>query len=123
MSFGTLKLIQGHVYVGQFTNGTFNGGGKQKWANGNNYEGEFKNGKRFGQGKMKLTRDGAEGYYEIYEGAFNDDLYDGKGVLMLENGETYEGDFLQGVKHGNFKITMPNGKITQGKYENGKMIE
>ena len=39
-------------------------------------------------------------YWVRYEGEFNDDNKEGKGILYLTNGERYQGLFLKDCVHG-----------------------
>ena len=69
------------------------------------YKGDYKAGVRQGQGK-EINEKG-----DSYEGAFNRDKKDGKGVQTIaSNGTKYEGTFFNDVKHGYVKVTTSDGK-------------
>lgn len=65
---------------------------------------------------------------EMYWKMFDEDIEcndffegnpNGKGKLILANGDIYEGDFVDGERHGKGKITYANGSIYEGDIENG----
>ena len=47
-----MTYANGHVYVGQWKNGLFEGRGTYTWTDGRVYEGDWKEDKKHGQGKM-----------------------------------------------------------------------
>ena len=55
--------------------------------------GGLANGKKSGKGIIKKITGEI-----VYEGDFKDDLYDGNGMLYLEEGLTYTGQFSKGMK-------------------------
>ena len=59
------------------------------------YLGSLVCGKKVGKGIIKKITGEI-----IYEGDFKDDLFDGNGMLYLEEGLTYTGQFVKGMKHG-----------------------
>ena len=92
-----------------------------EFKNGNVYQGGWnRNGKMEGKGKYYLKKDkifvegiwkeGAliyarifitnEDSFDIYEGEIQDSNFNGKGKLIMANGQEYEGDFVGGEKTG-----------------------
>ena len=56
-SYNCLKSldIDGKNYIGEFSNGKFNGQGTFTWSDGNKYVGEWKDGKMDGQGTLTFS--------------------------------------------------------------------
>ena len=85
---GTLIILNGDKYIGEFDDGRKDGLGTYIWSNHDNmekYVGEFTNGEFGKEGKI---------YYksgQIYEGEIYDDYHYGKGVKTLPDGSKYEG--------------------------------
>ena len=52
-SQGSLKYVNGDVYVGELKESKHHGYGTYKWVNGDVYVGEWKEGKQHGQGTYK----------------------------------------------------------------------
>ena len=59
------------------------------------YEGQILNGKRNGKGSIK-----SKSGQLVYEGSFKDDLYDGDGLWISEQGLIFTGNFIQGKRNG-----------------------
>jgi len=66
-----------------------------KISDGFYYEGQILNGKRSGRGTIKTE----EGQL-VYEGDFKDDLYEGEGMWISDQGLVYTGNFSQGKRNG-----------------------
>lgn len=67
-----------------------------------------------------------EGKYEfldgtVYEGQFENGLFNGKGKLILPDVGTYEGMFVSGLRSGDGKMTFSNGDIYNGQWVNDCM--
>ncbi|CEM11596.1 unnamed protein product [Vitrella brassicaformis CCMP3155] len=77
-------------------------------GDGYTYTGPLLNGKRSGA-KGELFK----GSERIYEGAWKDDLPDGKGKLFLKEG-VYDGNFQGGKRHGTGKFVYKDGKVGDG---------
>lgn len=113
-----------------------------EFKNGNIYQGGWnKNLKMEGQGKYFLIQENVfvEGIwkegdlifarvfiitqdnFDIYEGEIRDSNFEGKGKLILSNGEEYNGEFINGEKAGKGKITFQDGTVYEGQFENGKL--
>ena len=81
---GTLEYLandgRGQKYVGQFSNGLFNGKGTYTWPSGQKFIGNYLNGKSNGQGTLTLA-DGRR-----YVGNFVDGRYSGQGTFYDSKG-------------------------------------
>ena len=56
---------------------------------------------------------------DLYEGPFQNSIFNGKGKLTTKNGEIYEGDFINGEKSGICTYLFPDGTIYNGQIKNG----
>ena len=113
-----------------------------EFKNGNIYKGGWnKDIKMEGQGKYFLKKENifVEGiwkdgnlqyarlfisnddHFDIYEGEIKDSNFNGKGKLVLSNGQEYIGDFINGEKTGNGKIIYEDGTVYEGQIENGEL--
>ena len=78
------------------------------------YEGERNGlGQMHGQGKLTFE-DG-----KVYEGEFQNDLWNGKGKCTYPNGDTFIGDCKMGKFDGSGKCFFSNGDAYEGEYKNG----
>lgn len=57
---------------------------------------------------------------DVYEGAFKNGKFEGKGKLIRRNGDVYEGDFKDGELTGIGKMTYINGRMYEGQWKDGK---
>lgn len=51
-----------------------------------------------------------------FDGEWEDDLPDGHGIEILENGDVFEGNFVKGEKHGMGKLTLKKGGNFNGNF-------
>jgi hypothetical protein len=118
------------TYTGEFANGMFNGEGTLIYHNGMSYTGEFRNNRMHGKGRMEWPNgDTFEGEFAddqmalgifreknggVYEGAFTDGLYGGKGTYTSANGDRYSGDFVAGNLTGKGRIELTEGVVYEG---------
>ena len=87
-----LELDQGKLhYTGSVVSKKMNGQGKLTFENGDVYEGQFQNGLFQGQGTYKS----AKGW--VYVGQFKQGYANGQGKLTTEGQVSYEGTFKQGI--------------------------
>ena len=93
---GDLYLPNGAYYSGNFVNNLFNGEGFFQQKN-NIYNGHFKNGLFNGYGEFKWI-DGID--KTIYKGNYSNGKKDGKGTLILKNGDIFKGNWESGYPHG-----------------------
>jgi hypothetical protein len=70
-----INCVRGNCYTGQ---------GIWLENSGYSYVGQFKDGKKHGQG---VDRKGGHDKYRIFNGSFKDNLYNGAGVLHIQNGK------------------------------------
>jgi len=102
MFLGTLAVVNGGKYVGDFKDAKPHGLGSMTSANGDKYVGEYKEGKRNGQGTFTLSTGGG------FTGEWKDGKPHGKGIETYANGTpAKEGIF----DNGNFvraeKVSQP----------------
>ena len=57
-----------------------------------------------------------------YEGNFDDDKINGKGIFYYNNGNKYNGNFKNGKFNGNGIFSYYNGDIYDGEYYEGKKM-
>jgi len=145
--FGVLSLYNEDKYKGDFNEDEIEGKGTYVWANGQKYEGEWLNNKFNGKWKIvflsKKTDDCPKTiYYEgdfvdgkkhgiwkfaneidlvSYEGSFDNDKMEGKGIYICPEGE-YEGEFKDGIRTGNATFVSKNGDKYVGNYEDDKKM-
>ncbi len=80
--------------------------------------GEFKQGKFNGRGSC-FDRNGKL----VYEGQWVNNVINGKGRFIWEDGKSYEGDFKDGRKHGEGTFYDEDGDILySGTWENDKPV-
>lgn len=103
------------VYVGEMSNGHWNGHGKFTWDNGDVYEGEWKDGKQNGYGKMTWAND------DVYEGEWKNDMFDGHGIYTFANGNVYDGEWKDGKQNGYGKMTWANDDVYEGEWKDGNI--
>ena len=114
-----------------------------EFTNGNVYKGGWSQDMKMeGQGKYYLKEEGvlAEGIwkegnliyarvfitkendlFDIYEGNIRYSTFNGKGKLILSNGDVYEGDFENGERTGYGKIIFEDGTIYEGQIEKAEL--
>src|SRR5690606_8428150 len=113
------KIYEGVVKIwreGQFKNDLLNGYGKLYGGFSGGelyYEGELLNGNPYGKG-IKYERGNR------YEGNFDGNRINGKGVLVFENGDRYEGDFVSSRMIGNGIYYYMDGRKYIGEFSNNK---
>ncbi len=56
-----------------------------------------------------------------YEGQLLNGIRHGQGKLTFANGAIYEGEFQNGKRHGQGKVTSPKGLVNEGEFQNGKL--
>jgi hypothetical protein len=91
--------------------------GKHRWkfSNGDTYLGMWKDGRMHGRGTLAIKKNG-----ELYEGYFEENLFNGEGTFVHQNGEVFKGHFMNGSKHGAGKVDFINGVSMKGVWNNGK---
>lgn len=98
-------------FTGYFHDWKKNLQGRYIKVGGDIFEGEYDS--NLMQGKGVLTRsDGT-----VYEGDFEKNLESGKGVIKICGTDIYTGDFMKGMKHGKGVFNMPDGNIYEGVFK------
>ena len=116
LGFG--ELTTQTFYEGFFANNIPNGPGVLYFNNDkkkfNMMEGIFSNGKMNGPGRFYALTSG-----QLYTGAFKDNKFNGKGVLIYNDGSKQIGNFKEHNLHGEVKELNAKGKVIfNGLYEN-----
>lgn len=135
---GKYRYPNGSVYTGLFANGVREGKGKLVFANNNVYDGQFSRNRMNGEGTMtyangdkytgKWVNDQpSKGKYyfkskERYEGDFRNGKFDGQGTMYYPDGAYYTGGWKENRKNGQGKFVDTQGKVTQGTWAMGKLI-
>ena len=110
-------------YQGNFKDNVRDGKGTMIYSNGEQYDGQWSKGKR--NGKVILTFANLhddEGRIISYEGNFKDNVRDGEGTLLYENGVKFIGLFKDNVRDGEGIMTYTNGDTYKGEWKNNEMI-
>ena len=81
------------------------------YENGDTYLGGMKQGKKNGEGKLSTSN-------MKYSGEFVNDLFEGKGKLIVINESEYIGNFMKGKKIGLGTLKYENGDIYNGEFNN-----
>jgi len=133
---GTLAFSTGHIYTGEFKDGTRHGAGVLQlpggrrivgvWENnemrsgtytepdGTVYEGQWQFRERSGQGTLTFP-DGRK-----YIGEFKSGKRHGQGTMTFPDGREYVGDFFNGVRSGQGSMTYPDGRQYSGEFKDGQ---
>ena len=118
--YGQYQWREGSIYVGEFLEGMKHGSGKwmkdSEDPKGNQYTGEYKLDKKHGEGQFNWKSG------NWYKGEYIEDLRHGYGEMHWADGSSYKGDWELGKQHGFGLISLPNGKVKQGKFVNNKFI-
>ena len=88
--------------------------GKFIWKNKNSYEGNFDNDLFNGKGIYKW------GDKKMYDGNWKDGKMNGKGKLTFYDGSYYEGDFVDGLKEGKGIYVWKKNYCYNGEWKNDK---
>jgi hypothetical protein len=140
-----ISYESGWEYKGGYSNGQFNGKGKEKYSDGSTYKGDYSGGERNGKGKLTLNGDSlfkgewkdgkrwngkgketiTDSYnvFKIFEGTWLYGKYDGQGEWMCytvgeeESRETYVGHFAKSIRNGYGVFTYSDGKTYKGEWK------
>ena len=119
---GTFTWQSGSVYIGNWERDQRSGHGTYTYANGDIYEGEFLNADKHGHAYMHGHGTFTWPNGDVYIGNFKQNQRNGYGTYTFADGE-YEGEWLDGVRHGQGKMTYKeSGKVDEGKWKNNKFI-
>lgn len=103
-----------NVFIGNFIEDERYGKGMCLYAEGDVYDGEWENGVFNGKGTYKLN-DG-----EMFVGEFMGGEYHGEGVLSFCNGDRYEGNFAHDQMSGKGVYYHANGDVYEGEWKENK---
>ncbi|KPA80801.1 putative protein kinase [Leptomonas pyrrhocoris] len=138
--YGEMKDTTG-LYTGEWVADMRQGYGRMVYAGGNIYEGEWLAGMRHGPGKLievaanvvyqgEFNRNEKEGRGvqtnddgDVYEGEFANGKPNGRGTYMWSDGSRYIGMFKDGVKHGDGCEWLANGDWIAGMFCNGEHVD
>jgi len=144
---GMFVFVNGDKLLGRWEAGAFSGHGMMSYDNGDSYEGEFNeefvlhgsgtythscgdryigsflNGARSGRGKLiKQTANAAAP--DIYEGDWDANEMQGRGVYRYGDGDYYEGEILHGRPHGaGTFVRRTDGKRFAGQFLHGAFLQ
>jgi hypothetical protein len=147
LGFGIMKYTNGDIYRGTWRNNMYHGRGKLITNKGEIYEGEWVYGKKTGFGKIKknnieyegnFNNDNFDGYgrgiikqdhnnnqfWNKYTGNWRNGKGNGRGEMILENGDKFIGNWKDGLLDGfGIFISGQNQEFFEGIWENGLMKE
>ena len=101
------------IYEGGFQKNMRQGTAKEVYPNGDMFVGEFLNDER-----KKGIYTFADG--RVYEGEFENALYEGRGKQTWPDGTLYIGEWHKDQRHGKGTMTWPDGTIYDGDWKNDK---
>jgi hypothetical protein len=84
------------TYVGSFINDQPHGNGTMTYIDGGKYEGEWEHGKCKGIGKYTYSSENNAFNEDTYEGSFEDDNFNGYGIMTYKYGVMYKGYWNKG---------------------------
>lgn len=117
---GTVYLVNGDHYTGEWKNNQKNGKGTQFWKkSGSYYDGDWKDNLRngFGTYSKPFSRDG---YRKVYAGGWKNDKKHGHGTTYYTPTEYYEGEWYQNTRSGWGRMYYDNGCVYEGEWFNDK---
>ncbi|GET85770.1 protein kinase, putative [Leishmania tarentolae] len=110
---GEMKDATG-LYTGEWVDDMRQGYGRMLYAGGNVYEGEWLAGMRHGSGKLVEPASRV-----TYEGEFNRNEKEGRGVQTNADGDVYEGEFVRGKPNGRGTYLWADGARYTGMFKDG----
>jgi serine/threonine protein kinase len=116
---GTVKFTDDTRYAGQWSGGLVIGLGVREKPGVDRCEGNFVEGRFDGLGVRRTLVTPAVSQ----SGEFRADLLEGPGVETVVDGERYEGMFRAGKRNGFGEVTAADGKVTAGRWQDGKLVE
>ena len=121
---GVMTYQNGDIYKGAFEKEKAQGKGVMTYQNGDIYKGEFKNGNPQGKGVMTFSSDDCDGRKES-KGVWGDGLLEGHCRIEYRNGSVYEGEFQNDKAQGKGVLTFSSNdsqgrKKYEGSWRDGK---
>jgi len=112
--YGTLRILDGSIYCGNWTEGVRTGNGVYTSINGALFLGSWLNDRFQGRGVYVSEID------QVYTGDFDNGLKHGSGVETWEGGARYVGNYQHDKRNGKGCYTYPDGRKFNGDYKNNE---
>lgn len=133
---GRFYYQDGGMYDGEWAGNTMTGQGRLYYQSGRlAYEGGWLHDNFNGQGVLwneapsqlpglfdYRNFDDVDNCWVAYDGNFAGDLKEGRGRLLLQNGEVYEGDFHEDAVHGQGVFWRANGECVSGYWRQNQLL-
>lgn len=117
---GSFMDNDGLTLTGNFIELQLHGRATEIWTNyGTHYEGNYVNGVKTGSGKLVWENENKT-KEESYEGDFQNNLFEGKGVYLWGTQKKYVGEWKNGVMDGEGVFTWKDGREYKGKFKKDK---
>lgn len=116
---GTVRLADDTRYGGQWRDGQSTGLGVREKAGAERAEGNFVGGRLEGFALRRTLTEPAI----VTGGEFHGDVLEGPGIEKNGERERYEGSFKGGLRSGYGQVTDAGGKVTSGRWVEGKLVE
>lgn len=100
-------------FSGDYVRGMKHGTGVYKWADGSRYEGEFDHDIIQGKGVYKSLK-------SIYNGQFHNSMQHGSGIQKWTDGRVYDGQFKENHRDGKGKMIWTDGHTYDGQWRQGQ---
>ena len=117
---GTVRLADDTRYEGEWRDGQSTGLGVREKPGVDTGRRQFRHGPARRAGRAAHA---GRAQLSCRSGDFHADALDGPGVEKVGDGERYEGGFRAGKRHGYGQVTAADGKVTAGRWEDGKRVE
>ena len=111
-----MRMPNGDTYEGEVVGVTRTGLGVYVFANGDKYEGHFESNLFNGKGLQTYTSG------DVYRGDFVNNNKTGQGIYLYANGDRYEGGFQDNLLHGKGVHTFKSGDVYEGQFRLGEKI-
>ena len=112
---GTRFYDNGSIYVGEFSDGVYNGQGVYYLADGSMFGGNWISGELTGAAKVYYASTGS-----TYEGNFKDGYQNGEGTCNYKNGDVYHGEWKDGHWDGLGVYKASDGRYMCGWFKEDK---
>jgi len=109
---GKMTYANGDIYIGEWANNMRNGKGTYTWVDNREYRGEYIDDMRYGEGTFMGWFDIISGFKGTYIGHSVNDMFEGQGVFVFDNGDRFEGYFKEDVAW-NGIFTKGNGSTSE----------